>query len=226
MKKIYLIAAMLIAAATSINAQNEQTDTRTQFIHEDGSVVENGSVVNLSTVSEDIIMGGNIAAGLSLQNTSNDRLAMAVSGQVSKLDNGSIQFCFPTDCYYYNSTRSYSQTGFVSGKDTRNLRLEWFFDAENVKEGDAAAMTLQVEIRNTKRAITGQTAVGDDIIAYGPAITVNFTYPDPSRVSAIENDNPTVVARYNAMGARMDKASRGLNIIKLSNGKTIKQVIK
>ena len=66
-----------------------------------------------------------------------------------------------------------------------------------------------------------------DFKAYGPKVTINFMYLDPTGVNGVvDNANAKVVNRYNAAGMRINSAVRGLNIETLSNGKTIKRIVK
>ena len=52
-------------------------------------------------------------------------------------------------------------------------------------------------------------------------------YLDPTGVNGVvDNANAKVVNRYNAAGMRINSAVRGLNIETLSNGKTIKRIVK
>jgi hypothetical protein len=39
------------------------------------------------------------------------------------------------------------------------------------------------------------------------------------------DDNATEVARYNAAGQQINGAQKGINIIKMSNGKTVKVIV-
>ena len=56
-------------------------------------------------------------------------------------------------------------------------------------------------------------------------ITVHFVYNEKSTgINGISNADATVVARYAADGTRLSAPQKGLNIVKLSNGKTVKYI--
>ena len=56
-------------------------------------------------------------------------------------------------------------------------------------------------------------------------VTVKFVYNEKSTgINGISNANATVVARYAADGTRLSAPQKGLNIVKLSNGKTVKYI--
>ena len=54
------------------------------------------------------------------------------------------------------------------------------------------------------------------------------SFYDPTGVASIKdgNANVTEVERYNVQGQKISKPCKGINIIKLSNGKTVKKVMK
>lgn len=56
-------------------------------------------------------------------------------------------------------------------------------------------------------------------------VTVHFVYNEKSTgINGISNADATVVARYAADGTRLSAPQKGLNIVKLSNGKTVKYI--
>lgn len=63
--------------------------------------------------------------------------------------------------------------------------------------------------------------------AYGPKITMHCIYADPTGIADLEADkNAAVVTYYDAGGSKLSVPQKGLNIIKMSNGKTRKVVVK
>ena len=55
---------------------------------------------------------------------------------------------------------------------------------------------------------------------------IKFTYSDPANISGVSEDKATAVGYYTVGGQQLQAPQKGLNIVKLSNGKTIKQIIK
>ena len=54
---------------------------------------------------------------------------------------------------------------------------------------------------------------------------MHFIYNEKSTgINGISNADATVVARYAADGTRLSAPQKGLNIVKLSNGKTVKYI--
>lgn len=58
-------------------------------------------------------------------------------------------------------------------------------------------------------------------------IYIDFVYSDPAGIKDVnKSDNTAEVGRYTADGQQISAPVKGLNIVKLANGKTIKQVVK
>lgn len=233
MKKFYIM--MMIASCFVTNAQaqddDDEMDNSLQFQMADGTPVENGSVVNCTTITEDDFNGNYISSGLYLKNVSEDDQPTAIVGTITALPQGSIQFCMLQNCNQYSRTGAYTKTGIMKAGNTDDLMLEWLaagYDNSGnyVYEGlpgKTATITLQTEIREPGST---RKPVGDEVVAYGPAITINFTWPNSTGITATEQLRPTVVARYNLHGERISQAQRGVNILLMSDGSTIKQLIR
>ena len=60
--------------------------------------------------------------------------------------------------------------------------------------------------------------------AFGPKINVRFEYSDQTHsVDSPDSDLQSLpTARYNLCGQQLSQPQRGINIVRLSNGKTVK----
>lgn len=56
-------------------------------------------------------------------------------------------------------------------------------------------------------------------------LNIKFSYADPTSISGVSEDKTTAVAYYTVDGQQLSAPQKGLNIVKLSNGKTVKQII-
>ena len=110
MKKLRLL--LLTAAAIMYTAVDAQTDGTFVFVDSEGNEVEDGSHINASTVEYiDDGMGGQtliIPTGLSVKNTSSENCGVSLEIDVEKLDNGILQYCFPSSCNVISSTGTYA----------------------------------------------------------------------------------------------------------------------
>ena len=135
----------------------------------------------------------------------------------TSLPSGSIKSCFPELCTPNISADYESVPGsFVSG-ETKGVQTEWI-----VEDGNYKTATLTLQLRHMEKFATTYIPVGE-----GPTINVNLIYADPAAIDGIEgNDNTRIVARYNADGQIVKSPVKGVNILKLSNGKVVKVIEK
>lgn len=228
MKKIFnLVMFGLMAFATSGNAQD--VDQTFRFVDKTGTTVyENGTVLNLTNVIQDELGSWNIPTKLYLQNTTNNNEAVKVSlDMLTNEGGGTVQFCMLGKCNSYGEVGNYEKHGVERAKAIDDLMLEWFTPADIDDAGDfvplpgSASITLKAEMLSDENDPSS-------VIASGPQISIFFSY-NPTGIENIENpDNGKVqeLARYNANGQKVTAPVRGLNIVKLANGKIVKQLFK
>lgn len=62
-------------------------------------------------------------------------------------------------------------------------------------------------------------------LAASTSITIRFVYSDNAGMTGIsDSERVTEEARYGVDGSQLSRSRRGLNIVKLSNGKTVKKI--
>lgn len=202
MKKTLLSICMgLIALVASA-----QTDESFSFCTADGTVIGNGSVINvteghLDELFDVMIFESGIYVKYNVAGYAGVRL------NISRIDNGRFQHCFPASCQSYTSARidtCVPNDGTAAGT-VKSLQSEWF----PVEDGMVTVTyTLLVYERDASMNVT-QTAEG-------PSITVNFcNNVYPANVNAVTATNGDGKA-YNLQGQRVDDSFRGVVI---SNGK-------
>ncbi len=233
MKKIFTLALALLMGVGVGFAQDDEDelDETLQFVYKDGTVVPNGSVVNVSQLTVDDFGYTFVASGLYVKNTTEDKVGAQVTMTITDLANGGVQFCMLGACQTYSDTTPHTKQGILKGNAVEDMMLEWFpgnasgtgvvFDPSAYGTTTADLHIDIIEFNDSKFPVKF-----GDVIGNGPTVTVNFIYADPTGVDKIEDTKAQVVARYNAAGARISAPVRGLNILKMSNGKTIKQVLK
>ena len=229
MKRVFISA---IAALLCIGASAQSDLTTFQVIDKNGNVVADGATLEFSETEgsgSDLM----IPTGLSVKNTTGTDQAVGIDINLSRLDNGGFSCCFPENCYNVYQTGEYidfNAAGILEADETRPIQTEWIPEKE--KYGKCTA-TLQFKTYNI---IEVEEKYGNQIVkvrkpgefkAYAQKITVNFEYKDPAGINDLSsNNNAKVVSRYNANGTRVSSDFKGLAIEKLSNGKTIKRIIK
>lgn len=230
MKKSLLlfVAAMLVGGAA-----NAQIDNTLQFVDANGNVVEDGATVNGEVEYIDAgAYGGyyQVNSGLYVKNNSSETVGVSVAGEITRLDNGRLDCCFPSNC------RSlYSVGAFDFEKDAGVLedsaepypfRTEWFPES-NTSYGQCIA-TFRLILRESSVNDWGLPVAGD-VIAQGPSVTVNFVFDEESAgiagVETVEDNEP--VGYYTLDGQKLSAPRKGaVNIVKYANGKTAKTFVK
>ena len=207
MKKIFTLCLFLLATAWAM-AQDNNTF---QFVDKDGHVVADGTTINANNMVEDDFLGNFISTGLFVKNTSETTASVRLSYTIENIDNGMFQICFPENCISKSEAGAYTTTnGSLGAGIQRDLQCEWFPDAYGTCKARLAIEVL--------------SALGTKI-ADGPAVTVVFTYADPT---SIESNQLAVGVKesYNLQGQRMDYGHKGISISRLTNGRIIKLINK
>ena len=223
MKRVFISA---IAALLCIGASAQSDLTTLQVVDKDGNVVADGATLEVSETEgsgSDLM----IPTGLSIKNTTGTDQGVGIDINLSRLDNGGFSCCFPENCNNVYKTGEYidfNAAGILEANETRPILTEWIPQTY----GKCTA-TLQFKVHYiVEDEIFGvKIQKAGDFKAYAQKITVNFEYKDPAGINDLSSDNNAkVVSRYNANGTRVSSDFKGLAIEKLSNGKTIKRIIK
>lgn len=236
MKKIFTLCVALFAAV-SMFAQ--ETKGMFEFATADGTVVPSGSVITKSDVEdytdpEEGVDNMQISTGLFVKPIKTDlngeKLCVKLRVDVEEIDHGSIDFCLLGNCIKAIKKGTYeSNGGFVEQLD--DLQTEWMIGTDEetykAKYGEAKAKLTLVVCRKVSlgKDYFGVEKFGFENVGESSTVTVKFVYNEKSTgINGISNANATVVARYAADGTRLSAPQKGLNIVKLSNGKTVKYI--
>lgn len=236
MKKIFTLCFALFSAVAMFA---QETKGMFEFATADGTVVPSGTVITKSDVEdhtdpEEGVDNMQIPTGLWIKpvktELNGEKLCVKLRVDVEEIDHGSIAFCLLGNCSSAIKKGTYeSNGGFVEQLD--DLQTEWMIgnDEETYKAmyGEAKAKLTLVVCR--KKSL-GKDDFGVEHFEYenvgeSSTVTVHFIYNEKSTgINGISNADATVVARYAADGTRLSAPQKGLNIVKLSNGKTVKYI--
>ena len=224
MKKLFTLTLLLLAAALPSLAQG--TDATFAFVDADGNQLGDGTTLTIVGKEEVVDDGfGQYASiivnsGLSVKNTTGADAALKIAYTISNISNGAVQFCFPVNCLNHEETGSWVSDGTVlKAGETSSLRTEWL--PADVGQYGEAMVTYQVKVCQYNALLKSYTEIAD-----GPTVTVCYIYQNGTAVDALNNGEATPTARYTINGQRTDAPVKGVNIVRLSNGKTIKQIVK
>lgn len=236
MKKIFTLCIALFSAVAMFA---QETKGMFEFATKDGTVVPSGTVITKSDVEdhtdpEEGVDNMQIPTGLFVKPIKTDlngeKLCVKLRVDVEKIDHGSIAFCLLGSCSSARSEGTYeSNGGFVEQLD--DLQTEWMIG--NDKETDKAMYgeaTAKLTLVVCRKVSLGKDGFGIEQFKYenvgeSSTVTVKFVYNEKSTgINGISNADATVVARYAADGTRLSAPQKGLNIVKLANGKTVKYI--
>ena len=212
MKKIFTLLAMAFSMAIAATAQE-------LVFKYQGAIVESGATLTFhshyDSVWEYTICSTGIGNdALVVENTTGDD--MTVSATLTVIDDALLK-ANP------QSSHQWCLGGVCEPVEGNSLTKS------NIKIGAREAKPLQYDLYDYNGFTTYGEMLSNISISYGAGKTINvnvkFVHADPAGIQATENTRVTEVTRYTIDGQRVSGPVKGLNIIKLSNGKTIKQVI-
>ena len=169
MKKLFtLCIAMLLTAMAQA-----QVDETFQFVDAQGNVVADGTTIVINQVNDE----GQMSIPLTVKNVSGEKAAVSLYETIDAMPNGEWQTCAFGNCMKLSET-GYSPKSIVNEDYSTDIQTEWIPEAGKYATWEA---TLQVHVFNiTQVSRFGQVMenVGNEIIGYGPTVTVRFEYKD------------------------------------------------
>lgn len=235
MKKHLLSIALCLFVGTSAFAQVEFVDDAT------GEVIPNGSTVVKNIIDTPLVLpvGKNqqISSGLSVKNTSSATVSVQSQLDVTDLPFGQLTLCFPDACWI--NVGAYKGSYPTHKPVQTNLSADgpWTSPkAGNLGAGVKEPLKSEWIISNIGNC-TWDGSIGSFTATYSLLVnnavvsTVKVLYSTDSNtagISGIKTDatNKTVVATYNAAGQQIVPGTKGLTIVKYSDGSSKKVVVK
>lgn len=229
MKKIF---TLFVALFCSVAMFAQDTKGMFEFADKNGNVVPNGSTLTKTEVEK----SGKrlqINTGLFVKpvkpELNGEKLGVKMRVEVENLDHGTIKYCLLGSCSVASEKGTfYSTSNFVETLD--DLATEWIMGTD--KEGKAlkGEATVKLTLVACQKKSSGFDEFGIEQFEWEEkgdcsSVTVKFVCDGTTAINGVaDNTNATVVARYAADGTRLSAPQKGLNIVKLSNGKTVKYI--
>ena len=229
MKKIF---TLFVALFCTVAMFAQDTKGMFEFADKNGNVVPNGSTLTKTEVEK----SGKrlqINTGLFVKpvkpELNGEKLGAKLRVEVENLDHGTIQYCLLGSCSVASEKGTfYSTSNFVETLD--DLATEWIMGTD--KEGKAlkCEATVKLTLVACQKKSSGFDEFGIEQFEWEEkgdcsSVTVKFVCDGTTAINGVTNNtNATVVARYAANGTRLSAPQKGLNIVKLSNGKTVKYI--
>lgn len=217
MKKLFTLCIALLFSCVAMNAQNFI------FVDGDGNTIENGATLTMDQVSykEDFVFNPDGSyeiiqvpmiplSGVYIKNNSSESQSCKVTYNVTALPNGTFAACCAGNCLNLDSEGTIEKNANADAGKTIDIST----DTEWVP---VAAGTTTVKI----------SAQGSKSMLPDSEITINFIYDGTASIDGIQNNaDNKVVARYSINGQLLDAPQKGINILKYSDGRIEKVIVK
>lgn len=217
MKKLFTLCIALLFSCVAMNAQNFI------FVDGDGNTIENGATLTMDKIGykEDFIFNPDDSfevvqvpmiplSGVLIKNNSAESQSCKVTFNVTALPNGSFAACCAEKCSNLDKEGTIEKNANADAGKTIDIST----DTEWVP---VAAGTTTVKI----------SAQGSKSMLPDSEITINFIYDGTASVDGIQNNaDNKVVARYSINGQLLDAPQKGINILKYSDGRIEKVIVK
>ena len=217
MKRILFLAAALLLIGMGAMAQSAKTVL--QFVDDKGNVIPDGGVFEVTEVVTDEFGRTFLQPHLFVKNVAPLSKTVALKLDLTSMPYGSVQCCVGSCQMFESPGQEMSGSETVKPGATLDIATEWFLP-DGITEPKCWTATLTAGLCTT-------TDTGADYKEDGPTVKVKFG-KDPTGVASVKDSNTTVteVERYNVQGQKISKPCKGINIIKLSNGKTVKKLMR
>lgn len=217
MKKLFTLCIALLFSCVAMNAQNFI------FVDGEGNTIENGATLTMDQVSykEDFVFNPDGSyeiiqvpmiplSGVYIKNNSSESQSCKVTYNVTALPNGTFAACCAGNCSNLDSEGTIEKNANADAGKTIDIST----DTEWVP---VAAGTTTVKI----------SAQGSKSMLPDSEITINFIYDGTASIDGIQNNaDNKVVARYSINGQLLDVPQKGINILKYSDGRIEKVIVK
>ena len=193
MKKIFtLLLFGLSLAVLPVMAQDEEDiDESYVFVDANGTVIPHGSVIVRDVLEQSPSGEDMIASGIFVKNVSApSTLFLRMHYEITQLDNGYYQLCFPISCNSQDEEGYYTTSeGLVDG--TQDIQSEWLPADDGVCE-----VVLMIETMTQKSLFPPRYIHSGN----GPSITVRFVkgaQPQPPMPGDVNQDGEVNIGDIN-----------------------------
>lgn len=177
------------------------------FTDEEGNSIENGAVLNRTIVENEDILMPQINSDLFIKNVgSSANSQVSIEANITKIDNGAVQLCFPAQCKSYNTigVQETQKTSLAQG-ESQNIQSEWM-PYEVGAYGECCV------------TYTAKTYEGSLVIDRY-SVTINYKYSNTAGTrNVFLGNNQKVESIYNLQGNHANISKYGLYIVRMSDG--------
>lgn len=182
------------------------------FSDKDGNVYEDGGTIVCSELEDDGFGGVMIPSGLYVKNVgAPDGWQVSIQADITRIDNGALQLCFPINCEMYTTTGKQKETAktTITAGEVKNLMTEWI-----PTDFGECTVTYTAKMYQTLFAKGERT------------ITVNYKYASPTGIEQLDDTCAQKVAVYDLQGRQSSTLRHGLNMVRMNDGTVRKVIVK
>lgn len=121
MKKIFTFLSLCLLSITASAQEYVFTDAQ-------GNTYDDGVVINRTEVEDDGFGGINLPGNLFVKNVgAAEGSEVAIVAEITKIDNGDLQLCFPTNCHNQSEVGTYetNEKATLAIGESKSLMTEW-----------------------------------------------------------------------------------------------------
>ena len=188
MKKLIFTLTLVLTGLTATSQ-----DIPFAFTDKDGNEIVDGAVINVTDFIQEEDPGTGevytyMTSGLMIKNISQNNSALRLNINLTRMDNGGGQICFPINCMPLPEIGEYTtNSDNMTTGEIRDLQMEWFADEQGICEAQ-----IQIELM-------AQFGLNYIHVGFGPTVTVRFNYGMPVSIDGdIDGNNIIDVEDVNA----------------------------
>lgn len=205
------------------------------FTDKDGNVYDDNATIECKDAGYDDFDNFQIPSGLYVKQTSDvANLGVQLEIRVNSISNGLLSVCFPQSCLTYPNPGNYDNgknkitdaASYDENLGRADLMAEWQPSSETAY-GQCSATFVLNTMKIEKSSDPFVLIPVYKLLGKSRTINVNFTLKDPTAINGVkDNDKAVIVARYSADGQLLNAPAKGVNILKMSDGSTVKVSVK
>lgn len=216
MKKLFTLCIALLFSCVAMNAQNFI------FVDGEGNTIENGATLTMDKIgykvdfifnpdgSWEIVQTPMIPfSGVYIKNNSSSELSCKVVYNITSMPSGSFAACRAGNCSTLDNEGTIEKSANAGAGNTIDIST----DTEWIPVSDGTC-TVKISVQSSTSMLPDSE------------ITVNFVYSSTAIDGIQNNVDNKVVARYSINGQLLDAPQKGINILKYSDGRIEKVIVK
>lgn len=207
MKKFFTLLFCSLWITATVSAQGNNTGYA--FTDKEGNVFTE-STLTCTTFEDDGWGTIMVPSNLYIKNVNGAQgTTVAIQANITKIDNGDVQLCFPVNCTSYSSTgvQPITSKGELSTGEVKDLLTEWL----PAEQGECTVIY-------TAYIYSGFATTGTF------SITVKYQY-NTTDIANARIANASSKSAYDLAGRRLSQGKRGLSFVRMADG-TVRKVVK